>query len=130
MIKNKYLKSVYYIIIFFLNSLLIFALIFKSHGITLGWDTQFHINRIEEIVRSLEDGHVLPSHGTYAFSHVGLAVNYFYPYLFLYPFAILKILFNPLFGYNVTLFLITFIGFVISYLTIRKLEFNGGGTIF
>lgn len=98
-------KPIYwqYYLLFFLNALIIFILIFRQ-GIICGWDLQFHLNRIEELHYSLLSGHLLASNGSFTFSKIGLAVSTFYPYLFLYPFAIMRSLINPVIAYNVCLF--------------------------
>lgn len=116
------LKSInwQYYLLFLLNTVIIYALMFHK-GIILGWDSQFHLNRIEELYRSLSSGHILASNGSFTFSQIGLAVNKFYPYLFLYPFAIMRGLINPIEAYNICLFFLTFISFLLSYKSIDNI---------
>ncbi|MBA2914756.1 hypothetical protein [Limosilactobacillus frumenti] len=114
-------KPIYwqYYLLFFLNALIIFILIFRQ-GIICGWDLQFHLNRIEELHYSLLSGHLLASNGSFTFSKIGLAVSTFYPYLFLYPFAIMRSLINPVIAYNVCLFFLTLLSFIVSYKAINN----------
>lgn len=113
--KRKYL----FFAIFAVNSILIYFILLKLRILMLGWDTVFHLNRIEELSQSIRNGHLFASSGTYAFSHVGQANNIFYPYLFLYPFAVARLIFNPINAYNTVLLLSTFCSFLISYHCIR-----------
>lgn len=96
----KIYKNYGYPILLVINVLLLYVYLFKAKVIPLGWDTQFHLNRIEELYRSTQAEHVFSSTGTYTFSSIGLAINRFYPYLFLYLFAILRFIFNPIIAYN------------------------------
>lgn len=105
------------IILFLINTIVISLFLFRT-GIVFGWDTQFHLNRIEGLYKSIISGHVIPSNGTFAFSSIGLAVNKFYPYLFLYPFALFRLFLNPVTAYNVCLSLIIFLSLIISFLGI------------
>ena len=120
---RKLYSKYYYIVFFTINALLIYAYLFKMKVIPLGWDTQFHLNRIEELYRSIQAGHIFSSTGTYAFSQIGLAINHFYPYLFLYPFSILRggTYVDPIVAYNICSFLITLVSFFISYYVMRDI---------
>lgn len=117
----KIYKKYGYPILLVINALLLYVYLFKAKVIPLGWDTQFHLNRIEELYRSIQTGHVFSSTGTYTFSSIGLAINRFYPYLFLYLFAILRFIFNPIIAYNLGCFILTLASLFISYLSVRSL---------
>lgn len=108
-------------LLFLINTICIYVFLFKNMVIPLGWDTQFHLNRIEELAFSLHEGHVLPSNGTYAFKQIGLAVNKFYPYIYLYPFAGLRNIVNPVLAYNVILSSFTLCSFFLSFFCIFKI---------
>lgn len=117
----KIYKKYGYPILLVINALLLYVYLFKAKVIPLGWDTQFHLNRIEELYRSIQTGHVFSSTGTYTFSSIGLAINRFYPYLFLYLFAILRFIFNPIIAYNLVCFILTLASLFISYFSVRSL---------
>lgn len=117
-------KNFLYCSLLLLNAIIIYLFILHRTVIPLGWDTQFHLNRIEELYSSLLRGHLLSSTGTFAFSQIGLPINIFYPYLFLYPFAILRGLLNPVIAYNCGLFIFSVISFFIAYYSITKLSQN------
>lgn len=103
-----------YYCLFLINTFVIYFFEVKN-GIICGWDLQFHLNRIEELSQSIYSGHLLSSNGSFAFCQIGLLVNKFYPYLFLYPFALLRGLINPVLAYNICLISITILSFIISY---------------
>ena len=87
---SKLCQKYGYIGLLVINAMLLYLYLFKIRAIPLGWDTQFHLNRIEELYRSIQSGHLFSSTGTYAFSRIGLAINRFYPYLFLYVWWIIE----------------------------------------
>ncbi|MBD5805681.1 hypothetical protein [Limosilactobacillus walteri] len=118
---SRLYKNCFYPVLLVINAILICFFLFKLKLIPLGWDTQFHLNRIEELYRSLKAGHLFSSTGTYAFSQIGLAINRFYPYLFLYLFAGLRFIFNPIFAYNTGIFLLALSSLFISYYSIKTI---------
>ncbi|HAT54565.1 MAG TPA: hypothetical protein DCW31_04895 [Lactobacillus sp.] len=60
-----------------------------------GWDQQFHVDRIEELYLSAKNGVWHNAISTYAFRGSGLGIQIFYPYVFLYPYAILRLIGLP-----------------------------------
>lgn len=124
MLKLKSSKWQHYVL-FLINSLVIFILFFRK-GVICGWDLQFHLNRIEELHQSLISGHLLSSNGSFAFSQIGLIVNKFYPYLFLYPFAIMRGLADPVLAYNICLFVLTALSFIIAYQSVISIPTQQG----
>lgn len=62
-------------------------------------DWSFHSARVQQIYLNLKRGHLITYIGTDTFSKVGNANFIFYPTLFLYPWAILKLLFAPITAY-------------------------------
>ena len=118
---SRFCRKYGYIGLFAINALLLYVYLFKARVIPLGWDTQFHLNRIEELYRSIQSGHLFSSTGTYTFSSIGLAINRFYPYLFLYLFALLRFILDPIVAYNLGCFLLTLASLLISYFSIKSL---------
>ena len=118
---SKLCKKYGYLGLLVIDAMLLYLYLFKIRAIPLGWDTQFHLNRIEELYRSIQSGHLLSSTGTYAFSRIGLAINRFYPYLFLYLFAILQFFLEPIVAYNLGCFLLTLASLLVSYFSIKSL---------
>ncbi|GKT03792.1 hypothetical protein [Furfurilactobacillus entadae] len=60
-----------------------------------GWDQQFHVNRIEELYLSAKHGVWHNAISTYTFKGSGLGIQIFYPYVFLYPYALLRLIGIP-----------------------------------
>lgn len=119
----KRIRQLTPIILFIINTFMITIWILHSHVISEGWDTIFHLNQINELTQSIKAGHILSSNGTFSFSNIGLAVNKFYPYLFLYPFAISNLLVNnPISSFNITISLFVFLSFLVSYYSIRAIK--------
>lgn len=118
---NSSLTKILIFISFATFSFSIYMILFKNNIIPTGSDISFHLNRIEELRYSLVHKQLLPSNGLHSFSHIGLAVNTFYPYLFLYPIALLQLLFSPIRSYYIGLAIYTFISFLISYNFAKKI---------
>lgn len=108
-----------------------YIIVFKNNTIPVGWDTRFHLNRIEEIRYSLAHHQLFPSNGLHSFSNIGLAINTFYPYLFLYPIALLQLVLAPIKSYYIGLAIYTFSSFLISFIFAKKiLNSTSGAYIF
>ncbi|KJU75182.1 hypothetical protein AH70_06800 [Pediococcus damnosus LMG 28219] len=81
-------------IVFFYIFISIFSIILirRSGFLFKGDDLHFHIDRVENLVGVLKGHNLLSFISTYAYNRTGIAVDQFYPNLFMYPFAILRIL--------------------------------------
>ncbi|GAJ25386.1 hypothetical protein JCM15457_250 [Liquorilactobacillus sucicola DSM 21376 = JCM 15457] len=77
---------------YLLLSFVIMLPLLTTPGFFGGWDQSFHLNRITDLTATLRQLHPVTFINTTAFSQIGLAVNTFYPYLTLLPFAILHLL--------------------------------------
>ncbi len=93
-----------------------------GQGLNLAHDAEFHLARIEGIVRGLESGQFpVKIHGG-ILNDYGYPNGIFYPDLFLYFPAILVLLnVNILTAYKVFIFFINILAFVISYFSFKKL---------
>ncbi|MCZ2491577.1 hypothetical protein [Dellaglioa carnosa] len=84
-------------------------------------NTTFHLNRISELVNALQHGKILSYVNLSTFKNVGVATNLFYPFVFLYPFAIFDILLkNPIKGYLLGVAFFQFISMLIAYFSMYK----------
>lgn len=115
------LKEFLVILSFAIFTVSIYLIVFKNNTIPVGWDTRFHLNRIEELRYSLAHHHLFPSNGLHTFSNIGLAINTFYPYLFLYPIALLQLVLAPIRSYYIGLAIYTFSSFLISFIFAKKI---------
>ncbi len=112
---TKYIMFYYIVISFF--SLWIVA---RSGYLYTGDDILFNINRIEELVATLENKSLISYISTFTSNQVGIATNIFYPNLWLYPFALLRIFFkNPIFSIYLGLGLLNFLTCIISHFTFK-----------
>lgn len=80
--------TIFYIFISF------FSIFFlrKTGFLFKGDDLHFHIDRIENLVGLLKSHTLISFISTYSYNKVGIAMDQFYPNLFIYPFAVLRII--------------------------------------
>ncbi|WP_100486867.1 hypothetical protein [Sporolactobacillus pectinivorans] len=94
---------------------------YKTGMLFSGDDLSFHLNRIEEIYQSILHGSYIPNVNIYTFNQVGDGVNFFYPWMTIYPFAILRfIVHNPVNSIYTGLWILTLLTFIISYYSMEK----------
>ncbi|MBU7564410.1 hypothetical protein KGP45_09885 [Pediococcus ethanolidurans] len=107
---KKNLKATKYIIFYYiLISILTFWFLSQNGYIYIGADAQFHINRIEELAANLKLNNLFPFISTFSANKVGIGTNIFYPGLWLYPFALLRLcISNPIHAVYTGLMLINF----------------------
>lgn len=91
---------------------------FYNHNIlNSGSDMQFHLNRINEIYMGLKNGSLFPFISTYSFNNTGTPINLFYPAIFLYPFALIRlIIHNSVFATYIGINIIIFTSMVTCYI--------------
>ena len=112
--KKKYSNFIAVIIFAFLSCM--FSLYFiRTGGMVLTSDSSFHISRVEEIYRNLKEGKVFTFTAAHTFSNSGVGNFMFYPTLFLYPWALLRFVFNPVTSFYLWYGLFLFLTMVIAY---------------
>lgn len=112
--KKKYSNFIVVIIFAFLSCM--FSLYFiRTGGMVLTSDSSFHISRVEEIYRNLKEGKVFTFIAAHTFSNSGVGNFMFYPTLFLYPWALLRFVFNPVTSFYLWYGLFLFLTMVIAY---------------
>ncbi|MEK1436272.1 hypothetical protein HCZ13_09655 [Limosilactobacillus fermentum] len=78
--------------------LVTFAMTFplwKSQQLLIANDWSFHASRVEEICENLKSGHFFTYIATHTFQKTGVANFIFYPTIFLYPWAFLRLILSP-----------------------------------
>lgn len=90
-------------------------------------DWSFHAARVQQLYLNLQKGHFFTYIGTDTFSKVGNANFIFYPTLFLYPWAILKLFFSPILSYQIYVWLLFIATSLIAYFSMQK--FNGHNSL-
>lgn len=84
-------------------------------------DMAFQAHRIEELYQDVIRGVYIPRISSYTFNQVGSGVNFFYPWIFLYPFVIFRIItHNPITAFYLGIILETFVTFCIAYYSMHK----------
>ncbi|EFQ53947.1 6-pyruvoyl-tetrahydropterin synthase-related protein [Limosilactobacillus oris] len=93
----------------------------RLHLILGSGDLMFHANRVEELYRNIQQGGLIPRISTYTFNQVGSGINFFYPWLLLYPWALLILItHNPISAFYLYLILETFVTLSVAYYTMHK----------
>ncbi|MCZ3747373.1 hypothetical protein L2520_08225 [Limosilactobacillus vaginalis] len=84
-------------------------------------DLMFQANRIEELYQDVIHGVFVPRISTYTFNQVGSGINFFYPWILLYPFVIFRLItHNPISAFYLGIFLETLVTLLISYYAMGK----------
>lgn len=90
-----------------------------SGKIVANADWLFHSSRVEQIIQNIHNGQLLTFIASSTFHHTGVGSFLFYPYFFLYPWAIFKLFFNPITAFYLWYGLIIFVAFVIAFYSMR-----------
>lgn len=118
--KGEYQRLKLYLFYLLLSFLIILPLL-TVPGFFGGWDQSFHLNRITDLTTNLRHLHPISFINTTGFSQIGLAVNTFYPYLTLLPFALLHLLIPSLtLSVNLGLTLLLFASFVCAHTAMTR----------
>lgn len=117
----KYRKNQSYLLLLLISILLSVLLVFS--GNFSGHDLEFHISRIEGIYNGLKNGvfpvRIYPEH-IYGY---GYANGIFYPDLFLYIPALLRLLgINMMASINILIAIVTFFTMVTMYICVKRLS--------
>lgn len=93
----------------------------RLHLILGSGDFMFHANRMEELYRNVQQGVLIPRISTYTFNQVGSGINFFYPWLLLYPWVLLRLItHNPISAFYLYLILETFVTLSVAYYAMHK----------
>lgn len=111
---NRRVNSLY-ICLLFIFSVLIIAPFLLTHQIGVHSDWSFHAARVQQIYLNLKRGQLFTFIGTDTFSKVGNANFLFYPSVFLYPWALLKLIFKPVEAFLIYSWLLIFTTMLVSY---------------
>ena len=119
--QKKYLYTLFLIV-----SILIVLFISWRPGIafTTG-DSRYHINRIEALTTAIQHFNFLPKVDQFFAGGHGYASSLFYPDIFFYPAAILRLLGLPIiFTYEIVLVGINFLTLWLTYQAGRRMSFT------
>lgn len=116
-------KSLLLILIFTVIMIIPFFLVGQL-GVHSDWS--FHAARVQQIYLNLKQGRLFTYIGTNTFSQIGSGNFLFYPYVFLYPWALLKFIFAPITAYLVYAWLILLATGLIAFFCMQS--FSKGNT--
>ena len=91
----------------------------KTGNIEVRSDWSFHGQRAEQIFLNLKRGNFLTFIATDAFQHTGVGNFLFYPNVFLYPWAALRLFFKPVTAFYCWYGLIMLMTFIIAYFSMK-----------
>lgn len=117
--KNKYLQDVMIIFSFAMITIFMIYPKIKTGNIEVRSDWSFHGQRAEQIFLNLKRGNFLTFIATDAFQHTGVGNFLFYPNVFLYPWAVLRLFFKPVTAFYCWYGLIMLMTFIIAYFSMK-----------
>lgn len=91
----------------------------KTGNIEVRSDWSFHGQRAEQIFLNLKRGNFLTFIATDAFQHTGVGNFLFYPNVFLYPWAVLRLFFKPVTAFYCWYGLIMLMTFIVAYFSMK-----------
>lgn len=117
--KNKHLQDVMIIFSFAMITIFMTYPKIKTGNIEVRSDWSFHGQRAEQIFLNLKRGNFLTFIATDAFQHTGVGNFLFYPNVFLYPWAVLRLFFKPVTAFYCWYGLIMLMTFIIAYFSMK-----------
>lgn len=123
---KKFEQKKYIYILFLIISILLVVFINWHPGYSFATgDYRFHINRINALANEFRHLNFFPKVDGYFSGGMGYAASLFYPDIFLYPSAILRLLgVSNLFTYWFTMVEFNFATFCLTYWAGKRLNFN------
>lgn len=105
----------------FIGLSILFTITFYINGrLGIDSDGSFHFSRVEEIYRNLKEGSFFTFIATHTFHNSGVGSFLFYPSVFIYPWATLRFIFDPLRAFYVWYGLVMFLTMAIAYYVMFK----------
>ncbi|AWD62832.1 hypothetical protein LWHH1689_1544 [Limosilactobacillus reuteri] len=120
-VKNK---DIPYILSFILISLTIELPFTHTGKLVADIDWLFHASRVEQIYLNLRHGTLIDFIATNTFQHTGSGSFLFYPYFFLYPWALLRFIFNPITSFYIWQALMTYLSLTIAFYCMKAFSKN------
>lgn len=87
-------------------------------------DSSFHLSRANEIYENLKSGSLFTYIATHTFSHSGVGTFLFYPSLFLYILAFLRLIFNPITSIYIWIGIFMFLTLIVAFYSMMSFSKN------
>ncbi|MDR3156838.1 MAG: YfhO family protein [Lactobacillales bacterium] len=107
-------------LLFVLLSVLIYLPVILSGKFPYGNDGLFHLSRLYELVLGVENGKIFPDISAFTLGERMGGVNFFYPYISVYPIAILMYFLGDFYGFVIGLMVVRFFLLFVSYWMMYK----------
>lgn len=117
-------KDTIYILLFILISILFVFPFIHTGRLVADVDWLFHASRAEQIYLNLRRGAWLSFIATNTFQHTGSGSFLFYPYIFIYPWALFRFFTNPITAFYLWKALLTFLSLCISFYCMKAFSKN------
>ena len=109
------IQDVSFIVLFLGVTIVMISPSIQTHRIVALSDWLFHASRVEEIFKNIQHGEWFTFIATSTFQKTGVGSFLFYPTVFLYPWALLRLYFDPISSFYIWYGLLTFFAYLISY---------------
>lgn len=123
-IKNRLLGNLFVLSIFLCAVIIMSYSLVETKLISAQADWLFHASRVEEIYRNIQSGEWLTFISTRTMQKTGVGSFLFYPDIFLYPWAILRLHFSPIVSFYMWQTMINFMTFSIAYICMYSYSKN------
>ena len=115
LLQKKWFERTALLVIFGLISVVFTSIFIVNGQIALDSDGSFHFSRVEELYQNLKAGSFFTFIATHTFHGSGVGTFLFYPAVFLYPWAGLRFIVDPISAFYIWYGAIIFLTLVIAY---------------
>lgn len=124
LVKNDQWSHLLYALLFLLITMVMVYPFIHTGKIQAVADWEFHAARVEQIYRNLSSGHLFTFIASSTFHHTGVGSFMFYPTVFLYPWAAMRLFVKPVTAFYLWYFLITYLAFLVAFYSMNKFKQN------
>lgn len=121
---RRYTQSLLILFSFFVIALFVTLPFWQTHRLIVISDFSFHASRVEEISNNLKQGKIFTFIASKTFNSTGVGSFLFYPTYLLYPWACLRIIFNPINAFYLWYMLLTFVALIIAFYSMYSFSEN------
>lgn len=108
-------KNIFVVVSYILITVFCMFVFIRSKHCLLMADSSFQLSRANEIYQNLKQGGFFTFIASHCFSQSGVGTFLFYPSVFIYPLALLRLVFNPITSIWIWVGLFLFLTLIISF---------------